>query len=347
MRGLYEQGHWVLNHLKKQDSERAAFTCFRKLPTELREMIWKEACFQQRHIDIWISPLSRKKFGRLLTKREVNTRSMFEVQSHHRVPLVLHTCAEARKVGLRYYSLEFDTSYSIKRRHRKTFQIGTPAQIYVNWECDIICPLFSKNWSWSNEADWDNQWERFNSKIKKIALDVKQAPVIEYFLNEARNITDIVLYATIQDEVLSNNPVRGKFDTQAPFNMTFEGIKCLGEHYSQSYATFNNHYVAIPDQVLLKNRLRNVEAFYFDMEREESRTKVHKGIKGRKAQVSQGQRPNVEVRAMQTADYCICRRVGKADEVICTTCTNREAHKMRAERRSRKERKYGKITSRT
>jgi hypothetical protein len=42
------------------DGELAAFTCFPKLPTELRLKVWKEACFQRRIIDVWPNPITPK-----------------------------------------------------------------------------------------------------------------------------------------------------------------------------------------------------------------------------------------------------------------------------------------------
>jgi len=203
--------------------------------------------------------------------------------------------------------------------------------------------LHSQNWTWSDKANWNDQWKRINPKIRTIAMDIKQAPVIEYFLNEATNIADVILYASVPDEVLSHNSVRGTFDHKAPFNITFENIKFSDEHCSKSYTIFNDRHVVVPDQILLKSRLRNVEEFYFDIECEEDETKVRKGTKGQDAEAPQFQRPNLEVRAMQSVDYCVCRRAGKADEVVCTTCTNRKSHKIRG----KKERKYGKIMSRT
>lgn len=95
------------------------FTCFPNLPPELRQKIWKEGCCVSRNIDLWVT--KNRNPGKL-------NRHPFICRSHsQRPPAILHTTKEAREVGLRYYSL-FALTLS-------------PGQIYVHWNCDIICPI--------------------------------------------------------------------------------------------------------------------------------------------------------------------------------------------------------------
>jgi hypothetical protein len=117
------------------------FTCFPLLPYELRYKIWKDLCFIPRVIDIWSRPL---------LEMDAACHLMF-YQSHKRVPpAILHTCKEARDAGLKFYTLDFGTSGEWKI-NQATFVMTAPPQIYINWACDIICPMPLRV-----ENDWAN-----------------------------------------------------------------------------------------------------------------------------------------------------------------------------------------------
>lgn len=120
------------------------FTLFPRLPTELRLKIWKDACFEPRLIDLWFVPVE--------LNQSINfdeTAQPFVFRSHSRgVPSILHTSQEARIVGLQNYSLDFDTAFEGELAHipghvtgGTSIEITAPPQIYVNWSCDIICPM--------------------------------------------------------------------------------------------------------------------------------------------------------------------------------------------------------------
>ncbi|CZS92955.1 uncharacterized protein RAG0_03446 [Rhynchosporium agropyri] len=54
-------------------------------------------------------------------------------------PFILRTSHEARGIGLRHYSLNFGITRSYTYGDVRIV-VSSPAQIYVNWDCDIICP---------------------------------------------------------------------------------------------------------------------------------------------------------------------------------------------------------------
>lgn len=62
--------------------------------------------------------------------------------------------SESRAVGLEHYSLAFDSELdgdNINGHEGVKITVTTPAKIYVNWDCDVICPF---------DFDIDTYWNR-------------------------------------------------------------------------------------------------------------------------------------------------------------------------------------------
>ncbi|TAQ90078.1 hypothetical protein B7494_g1602 [Chlorociboria aeruginascens] len=93
------------------------FTCFPRLPGELRNRIWKFASLLPRVIDIFDIGVGTS---------------------------ILRTCSQARSIGMKYYttnSLNFQTIAQ---------PAYVPSTIFLNLDVDIICPPTRI----SKEADW-------------------------------------------------------------------------------------------------------------------------------------------------------------------------------------------------
>ncbi|KAH7310041.1 hypothetical protein BKA65DRAFT_485258 [Rhexocercosporidium sp. MPI-PUGE-AT-0058] len=122
-------------------AEPLKFILFPKMPLELRNMIWTEVCFHERLIDIWIVPFYEsgsdedKFFDDLLGAPAYTYKSYT-----NRTPSILHTSQEARTTGLKHYSLDLGARM-VNLYRGGILQISSPPRIYVNWECDIICPM--------------------------------------------------------------------------------------------------------------------------------------------------------------------------------------------------------------
>jgi hypothetical protein len=144
----------VTSSYSSESSEevRLEFEYFGRLPTEIRLKIWTQVCLEPRVIDLWAVP----------TIQERNSiDNAFYYATHSRVPSILSVSKEARKVGLEYYTLEFESNFKeiigtsrwhryrcmgkpdCDCRHSCCTKITTTSEphIYVNLNCDIICPM--------------------------------------------------------------------------------------------------------------------------------------------------------------------------------------------------------------
>ncbi|PMD49319.1 uncharacterized protein K444DRAFT_713022 [Hyaloscypha bicolor E] len=134
-----ESTHTVVdNESITEEQSGPVFTLFPKLPPELRNKIWKNACFVTRLIDLWKFPIGEKEF-RDACIEEFN-KTIWVYKSHSQTPLIMHTPQEARAVGLGYYKLSFGKNFSAKIGQSEVI-MSTPARIYLHWEYDVICPM--------------------------------------------------------------------------------------------------------------------------------------------------------------------------------------------------------------
>lgn len=113
-------------------ADHRSFTCFPKLPIELRLKIWKDVCHLPRYVDIWTG------YHRVYKDRGEQILSAF---TRHvtlcGVPAVLHTTRESRKEALEHYTLAFGSNQTL----HYGIQLSIPPRIYVDWKSDIICPM--------------------------------------------------------------------------------------------------------------------------------------------------------------------------------------------------------------
>lgn len=116
------------------EDENFRFTFFPKLPLEIGDIIRAEGCNEERIIDVRavaISGLENEDFFMRAADDEIP--KPFMVKSFtYTIPAILHTSQEARKVGLKHYSLQFGTDVE-RKVGPATVKISTPTRIYVNW----------------------------------------------------------------------------------------------------------------------------------------------------------------------------------------------------------------------
>lgn len=119
-----------------------SFTLFPSLPPEVRKDIWAFACFVSRNVDIYGIKLCEGITGLRVCKAPEGAvpgakDGLFYphvFQSNSRIPAILHTSAESREEGLKWYNLSFGTNHSFDR-----LVVQTPPRIYVNFRVDRLC----------------------------------------------------------------------------------------------------------------------------------------------------------------------------------------------------------------
>ncbi|CAG8951780.1 hypothetical protein HYFRA_00005584 [Hymenoscyphus fraxineus] len=112
------------------------FTCFPRLPTELRFKIWGVICNTSR--DLWIGTTyysDTSDYSKLSEDEKEGMRSVFRYYTFSLPPAVLHVSHESRFEGLKYYTLAFGSGY---RAAGHKFE--TNPRTYVNFQVDRICP---------------------------------------------------------------------------------------------------------------------------------------------------------------------------------------------------------------
>ncbi|CZT50140.1 uncharacterized protein RSE6_11076 [Rhynchosporium secalis] len=116
-------------------------------------------------------------------------------------PFILRTSHEARGIGLRHYSLNFGITRSYTYGDVR-IEVSSPAQIYVNWDCDIICPQ-TVNQSLSLEEEEMNNvfwYTPLFKKIRRIAFEVGLGDVDHWdpgHILSSHNILEVILYPAI------------------------------------------------------------------------------------------------------------------------------------------------------
>jgi hypothetical protein len=183
---------------ESSEEVRPEFEYFGRLPTEIRLKIWTEVCLEPRVIDLWAVPT---------LQGSSTIGNHFYYATHSRIPSILSVSKEARKVGLQYYILEFETHFQeiirpvhwhrcphrlgmddCQCRHWRRARITTTSEphIYVNLDCDIICPMpleaplgyGGRNELATSESGpimLDDFVRENGTKIYRIAFEVKDA----------------------------------------------------------------------------------------------------------------------------------------------------------------------------
>lgn len=107
-----------------------SFTCFPRLPPELRRLIWKHASFHSRNVDITASyhPTKLSDTWDLVSPEEI-----FYYLSVCPPPSILSVSRESRSEALKYYTLDF----GVKPTSSPPENAVKP-HIWINWEVDRI-----------------------------------------------------------------------------------------------------------------------------------------------------------------------------------------------------------------
>ncbi|KAN0106802.1 hypothetical protein V8E51_009678 [Hyaloscypha variabilis] len=140
-----------------------SFTCFPRLPPELRRLIWKHASFHSRDVDITAS------FDRYTLPRDLDFHSSpetFHYLSISLPPALLSTTSESRAEALKHYSLDFP-SLSISKTPLTTGSTVSEDKphVYVNWKVDRLCLV-----NWGLIARWTHAGRDFKERCSRNGL---------------------------------------------------------------------------------------------------------------------------------------------------------------------------------
>ncbi|CZR64804.1 uncharacterized protein PAC_14703 [Phialocephala subalpina] len=165
-------------------ADKPSFTCFPKLPLELRLKIWKDISHTPRFVDIWASY-----HGVLMGLEEENEFVCTRHVTICSVPPVLHPSQEARREAVKHYKLSFGISHTLHHG----IQFSAPPRIYVNLESDIICPMALLNY----RPNWHVDMLK-TPGLSRIALNIKELEDDESdildFTELCPSLKEIILY---------------------------------------------------------------------------------------------------------------------------------------------------------
>jgi 2EXR family len=210
-------------------------------------MIWKQACSVTRVVDIWAVPLVRQ--GSVPFFKYAFYEIPCSYKSHCEPPAILHATRESRSVGLESYSLAFEWKME-RQLDGMNFTIQSPANIYINWEFDVLCPMptpylidehqilddtvFGKVW---------NDFTRNLPQLRRIALDSDSAWWIPYILNEGPSeLHEIILYKG--EEYLPT-----EFEREDPIMLTFTEWKEEFDDISEYLAMASTELLKAAEEV--------------------------------------------------------------------------------------------------
>ncbi|KAH9216042.1 hypothetical protein DL95DRAFT_407960 [Leptodontidium sp. 2 PMI_412] len=128
------------NNSSPNDDEDApplnTFTCFPRLPFELRALIWKVICFEPRNVDIEILNLGSVYSEFIPAAHHAGYGAaipLYSFYSECRPPQALQINRELRAEALKCYKLEFEIEVV-----DRGFTVSFPPQTYVNFEIDRL-----------------------------------------------------------------------------------------------------------------------------------------------------------------------------------------------------------------
>jgi 2EXR family len=209
------------------------FTSFPKLAPELRDKIWKEVCFEPRNIDIWVRGLAATDIQHddddddemaYNTRTFLNDLDQCSYDSHSTTPSILLACKESRVVGLKHYSLEFGSRFDMSFGN-VTINVSTPARIFVNWDCDVICPMNLRDRNYMLE-----DLTRRATGMKHLALPIDDSTFYAHFLKRF-DLEQVILYARHLYYVAEGS----KFDAEKSLAIKFSSVK-RSPGYTQGYS---------------------------------------------------------------------------------------------------------------
>ena len=253
----------------------STFTFFPRLPKELQLKIWKEVADLPRCIDLW----PKRTFESI---HDNGKNYHFRWITHTLPPAMLHTCQVSRSIGLQYYELGFGTESYVGRSDQE-IKVTSPARIFVNWECDIICPvskmeLLSTNLvsnEWDDYDEYEDYWNVFfrDEKLQHIALETRTLEwYTRYTFPEAYftdSIKRLLLYVSKIEPQANASSYNGIFDfsrldAESPPRHS-EMLKHYREELLQDWVSLNeklpkkisiNHKFDLPEVNLVYPKIR-------------------------------------------------------------------------------------------
>ncbi|CZR66005.1 uncharacterized protein PAC_15905 [Phialocephala subalpina] len=152
------------------------FHPFPDLPIELRSIIWKEACFVSRDVDIWMRYQGEVRLDQIPEAEGLEVFLPHPYHSRSQAPSILQVDQESRAEGLRWYRLEFGTNMRIGG-----LSYVLPPKIYINWEVDRLCLMdascISRTWAFRHDEVSFSDICRQNG-LKVLALNLCDGPNI-------------------------------------------------------------------------------------------------------------------------------------------------------------------------
>ncbi|KAF8857016.1 hypothetical protein BDZ45DRAFT_674977 [Acephala macrosclerotiorum] len=220
----------------------STFTCFPNLPVEIRLKIWKEACFQPRVIDSYLTcPGDEEESHYIWCLFSRDQFLTFVTITARRAPEILHTSQEARKIGLENYTLEFGRTGETTVAGGTTLTLTTPPKVYINWNSDIICPIQVLDYV-DNEGLGSNGRQELEAlksyqKMRRIAVDIEALDFLKGHLTGFA-LHEVIVYLapgidkwaefqnTVRDEALEGCCVRCRFrNSNTRFAFSFVDVE--------------------------------------------------------------------------------------------------------------------------
>jgi 2EXR family len=214
--------------IEKDARAETTFTCFPKLPAELRTKVWKYASHVTRNIDISTKTLY------LSCKRNGEGPAMpYYYVSSCPPPAILLVCKESRTEALKYYKLDFESEdlWGLSgTSNTPPVLIATPPRIYINWQVDRICMMDPLRFE-----DWIEERDECTSRLPDfIALCIKIE--LKHFATNL-DTSDcetpdpficVPLEAKLEELVLFNDP-------RCAFQKAFKGISFIEVSEAEGY----------------------------------------------------------------------------------------------------------------
>ncbi|CAD6442176.1 e52af8c4-b0a7-4ea3-8be9-257d2d09ee86 [Sclerotinia trifoliorum] len=137
------------------------FTCFGKLPMELRILIWGMACEQRRNVSIELNPSYKQ--GDLAPDQR---RNGYICTSNTPHPSVFYACKASREEAFKHYSLLFREKLFSPR-----FSIEIQPRIWCNLKADTLC---LKSFGW-NDRVYEDFFKNLPAKdmISSLAFNIQ------------------------------------------------------------------------------------------------------------------------------------------------------------------------------
>ncbi|KAG0648673.1 hypothetical protein D0Z07_4629 [Hyphodiscus hymeniophilus] len=222
--------HNVSTHLPQQppannEPQTPVFTLFRRLPVELRTLIWRLASSEPRNLVV---------FGHLDINFHVvrqpsrDETHLFAYRSTTPPPAILHVNREARVEALQIYKLDFGVEFNLSNKNRSLF-FCAPPKIYINWAADTLVLMQTIARAFSTYAN-----------AVAGTTDVHSVRSVLRFCESLRSLKKVILFCGFN----KTSPMRKRIDFRAFADN-------LGHEYGASQTGAYKQYI---DQVAYLER---------------------------------------------------------------------------------------------